>query len=68
MYEGLCSLKEKPFYLTPDPRFIYFTQRHCEALAYLVYGIRQRKGFNGFAGKSGLVRLRWLTPYQLLLG
>ena len=53
MYEGFYNLKEKPFNLSPDPRFIYFTERHCEALANLVYGIRERKGFMVLSGEVG---------------
>ncbi len=53
MYESFFHLKEKPFNLTPDPRFIYFTERHCEALANLVYGIRERKGFLVLTGEVG---------------
>ncbi|PYV42342.1 MAG: general secretion pathway protein [Acidobacteria bacterium] len=53
MYEAFYGLKEKPFNLTPDPRFIYFTEKHCEALANLVYGIRERKGFLVLSGEVG---------------
>jgi general secretion pathway protein A len=53
MYEAFFNLKERPFDLTPDPRFIYFTERHCEALANLVYGVQQRKGFLALSGEAG---------------
>jgi general secretion pathway protein A len=53
MYEIFFGLREKPFNLTPDPRFIYFTEKHCEALANLVYGIRERKGFMVMTGEVG---------------
>jgi general secretion pathway protein A len=53
MYEAFYNLKEKPFNLTPDPRFIYFTEKHCEALANLVYGIRERKGILVLSGEAG---------------
>lgn len=53
MYEEFYQLRERPFDLSPDPRFIYFTERHCEALANLVYGIRERKGFLVLAGEVG---------------
>ena len=53
MYEQFYSLRERPFNLTPDPRFIYFTEKHCEALANLVYGIRERKGFIVLSGEVG---------------
>src|SRR5262245_56330969 len=53
MYEQFYNLRERPFNLTPDPRFIYFTEKHCEALANLVYGIRERKGFIVLSGEVG---------------
>jgi general secretion pathway protein A len=53
MYEQFYNLKERAFNLTPDPRFMYFTERHCEALANLVYGIRERKGFLVLSGEAG---------------
>src|SRR6267142_1462735 len=53
MYEAFYNLKERPFNLTPDPKFIYFTEKHCEGLANLVYGIRERKGFIVLSGEVG---------------
>ena len=53
MYEQYYHLRERAFNLTPDPRFLYFTERHCEALANLVYGIRERKGFLVLSGEVG---------------
>jgi general secretion pathway protein A len=53
MYESFYHLKERAFNLTPDPRFLYFTEKHCEALANLVYGIRERKGFLVLSGEAG---------------
>jgi general secretion pathway protein A len=53
MYENFYNLKERAFNLTPDPRFLYFTEKHCEALANLVYGIRERKGFLVLSGETG---------------
>ena len=53
MYESFYGLTDKPFNLSPDPRFIYFTEKHCEALANLVYGIRERKGFIVLSGEVG---------------
>jgi len=53
MYEAFYNLKAKPFNLSPDPRFIYFTQGHREALSSLVYAIRERKGFLALCGEVG---------------
>ena len=44
MYAEFYGLKELPFALTPDPRFIYFTPSHTEVMANLHYGIESGKG------------------------
>jgi len=44
MYEAHFRLKEKPFSISPDPRFIYLTAQHQEALAKVQYAISQRMG------------------------
>lgn len=53
MYKDFFGLREAPFSLTPDPRFLYMSQRHREALAALVYGIRDAKGFILLTGEIG---------------
>jgi len=53
MYETFYDLEAKPFSLSPDPRFIYFTKGHCEALSNLVYAIRERKGFLALCAEVG---------------
>ena len=53
MYTKFFNLKEEPFNLTPDPKFLYLSQSHKEALVRLVYGIRKRKGFMVMTGKVG---------------
>jgi general secretion pathway protein A len=53
MYEAFYDLKAKPFELSPDPRFIHFTEQHCEALSSVVYAIRERKGFLALCGEVG---------------
>ena len=45
MYAEFYGLKELPFALTPDPRFIYFTPSHTEVMANLHYGIESGKGW-----------------------
>ncbi len=47
------GLKEQPFNATPDPRFLYLTPGHREALAQLVYGVQERKGFILLTGEVG---------------
>ncbi len=53
MYEAFFNLKESPFNVTPDPRFIYFSQHHQEALSVLLYGIEHRRGFIQITGEIG---------------
>ena len=53
MYENYYGLKENPFKVTPDPRFLYLSNNHKEALAQLVYGIREKKGFIVITGEVG---------------
>ncbi|MBK8231452.1 MAG: AAA family ATPase [Candidatus Eisenbacteria bacterium] len=53
MYESYYGLQESPFSITPDPRFLFLTRSHRDALAYLHYGIEQRKGFLALTGEVG---------------
>ncbi len=53
MYEDYYRLKEKPFSLTPDPRFLYLSKHHQGALDHMLYGIRQREGFMTIVGDVG---------------
>jgi general secretion pathway protein A len=53
MYEAFFGLDEKPFNLTPDPRFLYLSEKHKEALAHLKYAIENRTGFVMVSGEVG---------------
>ncbi|HIG31100.1 MAG TPA: AAA family ATPase [Verrucomicrobiales bacterium] len=53
MYLEYYGLTEAPFNLTPNPRFLYFSVQHREALNHLLYGIRERKGFVQLTGEVG---------------
>jgi type II secretory pathway predicted ATPase ExeA len=53
MYEPFFGFREKPFNLTPDPRFLYLGENHKEALARLVYGVKERRGFVVLSGEVG---------------
>jgi general secretion pathway protein A len=53
MYEPFFGLNVKPFAVTPDPRFLYSGRSHREALAALVYGVKQRRGFVRLVGEVG---------------
>jgi len=53
MYSAYFGLTENPFSLTPDPRFLFMSQRHREALAHLLFGIGERGGFVLLTGEVG---------------
>jgi general secretion pathway protein A len=53
MYEQHFGLKEEPFSIAPNPRFLYMSARHREALAHLVYGINNYGGFILLTGEVG---------------
>src|SRR5277367_176201 len=53
MYKSFFGLKESPFNVNPDPRFLFLTQEIEEALAGLMYGIQTRKGFITLTGEVG---------------
>jgi general secretion pathway protein A len=53
MYLDFYGLQEKPFDLTPDPRFIFLSKNHKEAFAHLLYGINSRSGFIALTGEVG---------------
>ena len=53
MYQEFFGLRELPFDLSPDPRYLYLTARHSEALANLQYGISARKGLTLLIGEAG---------------
>jgi putative secretion ATPase (PEP-CTERM system associated) len=53
MYQRYFGLKEKPFRITPDPRFLYLSEKHAEALDHLTYGISQGEGFMVISGDVG---------------
>ena len=53
VYLEYYGLKEAPFDLTPNPRFLFFSAKHREAFNHLLYGIRERKGFVQLTGEVG---------------
>jgi len=54
MYEEYYGFHELPFNVTPDPRFLYRSASHRDALAYITYGVFQRKGFIAVTGEVGV--------------
>lgn len=53
MYESFFGFKEKPFNITPDPKYLYLSEQHEEAIAHLLYGIQERGGFVVITGEIG---------------
>src|SRR5438067_5419679 len=63
MYAEFYGLRELPFALTPDPRYIYFTPSHTEVMANLHYGVESGKGLIAVTGEVGTGKttiLRWM--------
>lgn len=53
MYLSFFGLNEKPFAITPDPRYLFLSERHSEALAHLIYGVAEAGGFIQLTGEVG---------------
>lgn len=69
MYKRFYNLRRNPFEISPDPSFLFPTDKHKEALAALYYGVKRHKGFvvlTGEVGTGKTLLVRWLL--QLLRG
>jgi general secretion pathway protein A len=53
MYNEFYGFRESPFNITPDPRFLFFSDKHREAFNHILFGIRERKGFIQITGEVG---------------
>ncbi|HEY1771829.1 MAG TPA: AAA family ATPase [Gammaproteobacteria bacterium] len=53
MYASYFGLTDNPFAITPDPRFLFLSARHTEALAHLLYGVTESGGFIQLTGEVG---------------
>src|SRR5690606_27262912 len=53
VYTEFFGLNEKPFSITPDPRYLFLSRRHADALAHLIYGISESGGFIQLTGEVG---------------
>ena len=77
MYEAFFGLKELPFNITPDPRFIYLSDHHQKALSALSNGVESRRGFIQITGEIGtgkttlcralLEKLEWQGSYLFVV-
>lgn len=65
MYTNFFGLNEKPFAITPDPRYLFLSEQHAEALAHLIYGIKESGGFIQLTGEVGTGKT---TVVRSLLG
>lgn len=65
MYTRFFGLNEKPFAITPDPRYLFMSERHGEGLAHLVYGVTESGGFIQLTGEVGTGKT---TLVRTLLG
>ncbi len=63
MYLSFYGLKKQPFHVTPDPEFLYLSPSHKEALAAIIYGIEERKGFIAITGAVGVGKTTILRSY-----
>jgi general secretion pathway protein A len=53
MYESFFGLRDQPFRLTPDPRYLYLGPKHREGYAHLLYALREGSGFVAIMGEVG---------------
>jgi general secretion pathway protein A len=65
MYTSFFGLNEKPFTITPDPRYLFMSERHGEGLAHLLYGVTESGGFIQLTGEIGTGKT---TLVRTLLG
>lgn len=63
MYLGFYHLKERPFHITPDPDFLFLSPSHREAIASIIYGVEQRKGFILITGEVGTGKTTIIRSY-----
>jgi general secretion pathway protein A len=54
MYAAYFGLEENPFKLSPEPGYLYLSEQHRDALNYLIYGIKEKKGFVLISGGIGM--------------
>src|SRR5262244_2819819 len=68
MYEQFFGLEDEPFRLTPDPRYLFLSGKHAEALAHLQLGLRESSGFVCITGEVGTGKTTLLRSFLRDLG
>ena len=68
MYEQFFGLEEEPFRLTPDPRYLFLSPKHAEALAHLRLGLTESSGFVCITGEVGAGKTTLLRAFLSELG
>jgi type II secretory pathway predicted ATPase ExeA len=63
MFEEFYKLAEQPFGVTPDPRYLYFSPTHSEAMASLMYGVQQNRGFTALIAHPGMGKTTLLFDF-----
>lgn len=68
MYHRFFGFRSHPFGVTPDPSFLYGSRDHQDALAYLTYGVQERKGFLVLTGEVGVGKTICLRSFLREVG
>src|SRR5262244_2181491 len=68
MYEQFFGLEDEPFRLTPDPRYLFLSGKHAEALAHLRLGLSEASGFVCITGEVGTGKTTLLRAFLAELG
>jgi general secretion pathway protein A len=68
VYNAFFGFDADPFRVNPDPRFLYMSEGHAEALATLVYAVQERKGFITLTGEVGTGKTTILNALLAKLG
>src|SRR5262244_131732 len=63
MYERFFGLADTPFRLTPDPRYLFLSRKHAEALAHLKLGLSESSGFVCITGDVGTGKTTLLRSF-----